>query len=163
VQGDVHIDAEEQILRIRFRIDGVLREVPAPPKELLPAIVSRTKVLAHMDIAQTRRPQDGHFKLAVDRQELDIRVSTLPSTNGEAVVLRLLHGAGHLLSLEELGMDVRSRETFDRLIHQPHGMLLVTGPTGNGKTTTLYSALERVDRVRQSIITLEGPVEIRLR
>jgi type II secretory ATPase GspE/PulE/Tfp pilus assembly ATPase PilB-like protein len=160
--SDVHIDAEEHALRVRFRIDGVLREVPAPPKDLLPAIVSRIKVLAHMDIAESRRPQDGHFKLAVERQELDIRVSTLPSTNGEAVVLRLLHSAGHLLSLEELGMDPQTQQTFDWLIHQPHGMLLVTGPTGSGKTTTLYSALARVDRVRQSIITLEDPVEIRL-
>ncbi len=160
--SDVHIDAEDQSLRVRFRIDGLLREVPAPPKELLPAIVSRIKVLAHMDIAETRRPQDGHFKLAVEGQELDIRVSTLPSTNGEAVVLRLLHGAGRLLTLEELGMDPRTQETFDRLIRLPHGMLLVTGPTGSGKTTTLYSALARVDRLRQSIITLEDPVEIRL-
>lgn len=160
--SDVHLDAEEHALRVRFRIDGVLREVPAPPKELLPAIVSRIKVLAHMDIAETRRPQDGHFKLAVERQELDIRVSTLPSTNGEAVVLRLLHGAGHLLSLEDLGMDPLTQQGFDRLIHLPHGMLLVTGPTGSGKTTTLYSALARVDRIRQSIITLEDPVEIRL-
>jgi len=160
--SDVHVDAEEHALRVRFRIDGVLREVPAPPKGLLPALVSRIKVLAHMDIAETRRPQDGHFKLAVERQELDIRVSTLPSTNGEAVVLRLLHGAGHLLTLEELGMPPQTQEVFDRLIHLPHGMLLVTGPTGSGKTTTLYSALARVDRVRQSIITLEDPVEIRL-
>ncbi|MCK4342219.1 MAG: type II/IV secretion system protein [Phycisphaerae bacterium] len=160
--SDVHIDAEEQSLRVRFRIDGMLREVPAPPKDLLPAIVSRIKVLAHMDIAETRKPQDGHFKLAVERQELDIRVSTLPSANGEAVVLRLLHGAGHLLSLEDLGMDARTRAAFDRLIHLPHGMLLVTGPTGSGKTTTLYSAIARLDRVRQSIITLEDPVEIRL-
>jgi type IV pilus assembly protein PilB len=160
--SDVHIDAEEQALRIRFRIDGVLREVPAPPKELLPAVVSRIKILAHMDIAETRRPQDGHFKLAVERQELDIRVSTLPSTNGEAVVMRLLHGAGHLLSLEDLGMAPHTQEQFDRLIHLPHGMLLVTGPTGSGKTTTLYSALARVDRIRQNVITLEDPVEIRL-
>ena len=160
--SDVHVDAEEQALRVRFRIDGVLREVPAPPKDLLPAMVSRIKVLAHMDIAETRRPQDGHFKLAVDRQELDIRVSTLPSTNGEAVVMRLLHGAGHMLSLEDLGLHPQIQETFDRLIHLPHGMLLVTGPTGSGKTTTLYSALARVDRIRQSIITLEDPVEIRL-
>jgi len=136
--SDVHLDAEEQALRVRFRIDGVLREVPAPPKDLLPAIVSRIKVLAHMDIAETRRPQDGHFKLAVARQELDIRVSTLPSTNGEAVVMRLLQGVGHMLSLEDLGLDPQTQATFDRLIHLPHGMLLVTGPTGSGKTTTLY-------------------------
>lgn len=160
--SDIHVDAEEQALRVRFRVDGVLREVPAPPKELLPAIVSRIKVLAHMDIAETRRPQDGHFKTVVDRLEFDVRVSTLPSVNGEAVVLRLLRGAGRLLSLEELGMDPATRETFDRLVHLPHGMVLVTGPTGSGKTTTLYSALARVDRVRQSLITLEDPVEIRL-
>ena len=160
--SDVHVDGEEQTLRVRFRIDGVLREVPAPPKELLPAIVSRIKVLAHMDIAETRRPQDGHFKLAVDGQELDIRVSTLPSTNGEALVLRLLRSAGQLLSLEALGMDRETQTLFDRLIRLPHGMVLVTGPTGSGKTTTLYSGLSRIDRVRQSIVTLEDPVEIRL-
>ncbi len=160
--SDVHIDGEEHAMRIRFRIDGVLREVPAPPKELLPAVVSRIKVIAHMDIAETRKPQDGHFKLAIDGKELDVRVSTLPSADGEAVVLRLLHSGGHLLTLEELGMDERTQNTFDRLIHLPHGMLLVTGPTGSGKTTTLYSALTRIDRVRQSIVTLEEPVEIRL-
>ena len=156
--SDVHIDAEEETLRVRFRMDGVLREVPAPPKGLLPAIISRIKVLARMDIAETRRPQDGHFKLAVGREEVDIRVSTLPSANGEAVVLRLLRSSGHLLTLEELGMDPASQEAFDRLIHLPHGMLLVTGPTGSGKTTTLYSAITRIDRVRQSIVTLEDPV-----
>jgi type II secretory ATPase GspE/PulE/Tfp pilus assembly ATPase PilB-like protein len=160
--SDIHIDPEEQNLRVRFRIDGVLREVPAPPKTLLPGIVSRIKVMAHMDIAESRRPQDGHFKLAVGRDELDIRVSTLPSADGEAVVLRLLYGRGHFLSLDELGMDAGTQQTFDRLIHLPHGMLLVTGPTGSGKTTTLYSALARIDRVRQSIVTLEEPVEIRL-
>ncbi len=160
--SDVHIDPEEEALRVRFRIDGVLREVPAPPRGLLPAIVSRIKVLAHMDIAETRRPQDGHFKLAANRENLDIRVSTLPSANGEAVVLRLLHSGGHLLSLEELGLEADDQQAFDRLIHLPHGMLLVTGPTGSGKTTTLYSALTRIDRVRQSIVTLEDPVEIRL-
>lgn len=160
--SDVHVDPEEQNLRVRFRIDGVLREVPAPPRGLLSAIVSRIKVLANMDIAETRRPQDGHFKLAAGHEELDVRVSTLPSASGEAVVLRLLHSGGQLLSLEELGLDARSQKLFDRLIHLPHGMLLVTGPTGSGKTTTLYSALTRLDRVRQSIVTLEDPVEVRL-
>lgn len=160
--SDVHIDPEEQALRVRFRIDGVLREVPAPPRGLLSAIVSRIKIMAHMDIAESRKPQDGHFKLAVEREEMDLRVSTLPSAYGEAVVLRLLHSGGHLLSLEELGMDAVDQTAFDRLIHLPHGMLLVTGPTGSGKTTTLYSALTRVDRLRKSIITLEDPVEIRL-
>jgi type II secretory ATPase GspE/PulE/Tfp pilus assembly ATPase PilB-like protein len=160
--SDVHIDADEHKLRVRFRIDGLLREVPAPPKELLPAIVSRIKILAHMDIAETRKPQDGHYKLAVERREIDVRVSTLPSANGEAVVLRLLRGGARLLTLEELGMAPALRDTFDRLIRLPHGMLLVTGPTGSGKTTTLYSALTRIDRVRHSLITLEDPVEIRL-
>jgi len=160
--SDIHVDAEEQALRVRFRIDGVLREVPAPPKSLLPAIVSRIKVLANLDISETRRPQDGHFKLAIDREELDVRVSTLPSAGGETVVLRLLRSGTRLLSLEELGLDAGCREAFDRLIHLPHGMLLVTGPTGSGKTTTLYSALTRLDRVRQSVVTLEDPVEIRL-
>jgi len=160
--SDIHLDPDETTLHVRFRIDGVLREVPAPPKSLLPAIVSRIKILARMDIAETRRPQDGHFKLAVGHDELDIRVSTLPSTDGEVVVLRLLRSGTRLLSFDELGMDTPCLEDVDRLIHLPHGMLLVTGPTGSGKTTTLYSALTRLDRVRQNIITLEDPVEIRL-
>ncbi|MGD8451491.1 MAG: ATPase, T2SS/T4P/T4SS family [Phycisphaerae bacterium] len=160
--SDVHIDPDENALRVRFRIDGVLREVPAPPKSLLPAMISRIKVLAHLDIAETRQPQDGHFKLAVDQEELDIRVSTLPSTGGEAAVLRLLRSGSRLLSLEELGMNAECRQRFDALLHLPHGMLLVTGPTGSGKTTTLYSGITRLDRTRQSIITLEDPVEVRL-
>ncbi|MCH7871420.1 MAG: Flp pilus assembly complex ATPase component TadA [Planctomycetes bacterium] len=160
--SDVHIDSEEDSLRIRFRIDGVLREVPAPPKTMLPALVSRVKVLAQMDIAETRNPQDGRFKLGSAGREFDVRVSTLPSANGEAVVMRLLGGGSNLISLEELGMDSDCLARFDRLIHLPHGMLLVTGPTGSGKTTTLYSGLTRLDRVRLSIITLENPIEIRL-
>ena len=160
--SDVHIDAEESSLRVRFRVDGVLREVPAPPKSLLPALVSRVKILSQLDIAETRKPQDGHFKFAADQTEIDIRVSTLPAANGEALVLRLLRSGARLLSLEELGMESSSLGTFDQLIHLPHGMLLVTGPTGSGKTTTLYSALSRLDRVRQSMITLEDPVEVRI-
>jgi type II secretory ATPase GspE/PulE/Tfp pilus assembly ATPase PilB-like protein len=160
--SDIHIDSEETTLRVRFRVDGVLREVPAPPKSLLPAIISRIKILAHLDIAETRHPQDGHFKLGADEEQIDVRVSTMPSTNGEAVVLRLLRSGARLLSLEELGMPPTCLAQFDRLIHLPHGMILVTGPTGSGKTTTLYSAIARLDRVRQSIVTLEDPVEIRL-
>ncbi|MBN2447514.1 MAG: Flp pilus assembly complex ATPase component TadA, partial [Phycisphaerae bacterium] len=160
--SDIHIDAEENRLRVRFRVDGVLREVPAPPKSMLPAIVSRIKILSRLNIAETRRPQDGHFKLAAEQEEMDIRVSTLPSASGEAVVLRLLRSGARLLTLEELGMAHECLAQFERLIHLPHGMLLVTGPTGSGKTTTLYSGLTRLDRVRQSIITLEDPVEVRL-
>ena len=160
--SDVHIEAEQDTLRVRFRVDGVLREVPAPPKSMHSAIVSRVKILARMDIAETRKPQDGQFKFTVGGEEIDVRVSTLPTTFGEAVVLRLLRSGNRLLSLEELGMESRCLETFDRLIHLPHGMLLVTGPTGSGKSTTLYSALTRLDRVRKSIITLEDPVEVRM-
>ncbi len=160
--SDVHIDPEQDTLRVRFRVDGVLREVPAPPKSMHSAIVSRVKILARMDIAETRKPQDGQFKFAAGGEEIDVRVSTLPTTFGEAVVLRLLRSGNRLLSLEELGMKAGCLETFDRLIHMPHGMLLVTGPTGSGKSTTLYSALTRLDRVRQSIITLEDPVEVRM-
>ncbi len=160
--SDVHIESEQDTLRVRFRVDGVLREVPAPPKSMHSAIVSRVKILARMDIAETRKPQDGQFKFTVGGEEIDVRVSTLPTTFGEAVVLRMLRSGNRLLSLEELGMEARCLETFDRLIHQPHGMVLVTGPTGSGKSTTLYSALTRLDRVRQSIITLEDPVEVRM-
>ncbi|MGE0481903.1 MAG: GspE/PulE family protein, partial [Phycisphaerae bacterium] len=160
--SDIHIDPEDTALRVRFRVDGMLREVPAPPKALLPAIVSRIKVLARLDIAETRRPQDGHFKLATDGVDADVRVSTLPSADGEAVVLRLLPTSRRLLTLEELGMDAETLVAFDRLARLPHGMVLVTGPTGSGKTTTLYSALQRLDRRQQTVVTLEDPVEVRL-
>jgi len=160
--SDIHVEPEEASLRIRFRVDGVLREVPAPPRSFLPALVSRVKVLARLDIAETRKPQDGHFKITVGRDEVEVRVSTLPTADGEAVVMRLLRAGSRLLSLEELGMAPECLRQFERLIHLPFGMLLVTGPTGSGKSTTLYSALTRLDRVRQSIITLEDPVEVRL-
>lgn len=160
--SDIHIDAEDASLRVRFRVDGMLREVPAPPKALLPAIVSRIKVLARLDIAETRRPQDGHFKLAAAGVDVDVRVSTLPSADGEAVVLRLLPTNKRLMTLEELGLDADTLAAFDRLVRLPHGMLLVTGPTGSGKTTTLYAALKRLDRRQQTVVTLEDPVEVRL-
>lgn len=160
--SDIHIEPEPDKLRIRFRIDGVLHEVPSPPKSLEPAIVSRIKVMANLDIAESRLPQDGHFKVNVDRKEIDLRVSTLPTVNGENVVLRILDVSNVLLGLEKLGFLEDSLNLFRGAILRPYGMILTTGPTGSGKTTTLYSALMELNTIEKNIVTIEDPVEYRL-
>ena len=160
--SDIHIEPEADKLRIRFRIDGILQEVPSPPKSLEMAMVSRIKVMANMDIAESRLPQDGHFKVNVDAKEIDVRVSTLPTINGENVVLRILDTANVLLGLEKLGFDGSSLKTFREAIARPYGMILTTGPTGSGKTTTLYSALMELNTIDKHIVTVEDPVEYRL-
>ncbi|MDP8253414.1 MAG: GspE/PulE family protein [Candidatus Kaelpia aquatica] len=160
--SDIHIEPEADKLRIRFRIDGVLQEVPSPPKSFEMAMISRIKVMANMDIAESRLPQDGHFKVDVDAKEIDVRVSTLPTINGENVVLRILDTANVLLGLEKLGFDGDSLRLFRKAIAQPYGMILTTGPTGSGKTTTLYSALMELNTIDKHIVTVEDPVEYRL-
>jgi type IV pilus assembly protein PilB len=160
--SDIHIEPESDKLRIRFRIDGILQEVPSPPKSLEMAMVSRIKVMANMDIAESRLPQDGHFKVHVDAKEIDVRVSTLPTINGENVVLRILDTANVLLGLEKLGFDKISLSIFREAIARPYGMILTTGPTGSGKTTTLYSALMELNTLDKHIVTVEDPVEYRL-
>ncbi|MDP8215703.1 MAG: GspE/PulE family protein [Candidatus Kaelpia imicola] len=160
--SDIHIEPETDKLRIRFRIDGVLQEVPSPPKSLEMAMVSRIKVMANMDIAESRLPQDGHFKVNVDAKEIDVRVSTLPTINGENVVLRILDTANVLLGLEKLGFGGSSLKLFRKAIAHPYGMILTTGPTGSGKTTTLYSALMELNTIDKHIVTIEDPVEYRL-
>ena len=161
--SDIHIEPEEDILRIRFRIDGILHEIPNPPKEWEPAIISRIKVLSGMDIAESRVPQDGHFQTKTDDKVVDFRVSTLPTIHGENVVIRLLDTASVTVGLERMGFSTyEDLKKYEELISRPYGIVLSTGPTGSGKTTTLYSALTRINTIDRNIITLEDPVEYRL-
>ena len=155
----------EHELRIRYRIDGLLQEVPVPAqiKRFQPAIVSRIKILSNLDIAEKRVPQDGRIKIRVKNSEIDIRVSVIPMLHGEAVVLRLLRQDAGLIGLEGLGMAERERRIFERVLEMPHGIALVTGPTGSGKTTTLYSALTQINDAVRKIITIEDPVEYQLK
>jgi general secretion pathway protein E len=157
--SDIHIEPFENRLVVRFRCDGVLREVLEPQRVLAPLLVSRIKVMARLDIAEKRLPQDGRISLRVAGRAVDVRVSTLPSGNGERVVLRLLDKQAGRLDLEQLGMSAPSREVIDKLINKPHGIILVTGPTGSGKTTTLYAALGRLNNKSRNIMTVEDPIE----
>ncbi|MDH3688956.1 MAG: type II secretion system ATPase GspE [Gammaproteobacteria bacterium] len=157
--SDIHLEAFEQRSVVRIRVDGVLRDVVEPQRALHGALVSRLKVMAKLDIAEKRLPQDGRISLRVGEHPIDVRVSTLPTQHGERVVLRLLDKQASRLKLEELGMDAALAQTFDRLVHNPHGIVLVTGPTGSGKTTTLYAGLIRLDRQELNILTVEDPIE----
>jgi type IV pilus assembly protein PilB len=161
--SDIHIEPEQDILRIRFRIDGILHEIPSPPKEWELPIISRIKVLSGMDIAESRVPQDGHFQTKVDEKTVDFRVSTLPMIYGENVVIRLLDSSAANVGLEKLGFTTKQDlSKYEDLISRPYGIILSTGPTGSGKTTTLYSALTRLNTIDRNIITIEDPVEYRL-
>ena len=160
--SDVHFEPLEEGLRVRFRIDGTLYEVPAPPRDLADAIVSRIKVMARMDIAERRLPQDGMTQFHTDGRTIDIRVSTIPVSDGERVVMRLLDRDNAWLPLDGLGMGETVRHAFLDVISRPHGLVVVSGPTGSGKTTTLYSALSTLDSARRNILTVEDPVEYRL-
>lgn len=163
--SDVHVEPFEHELRIRYRIDGLLQEVPVPPqiKRFQPAIVSRIKILSNLDIAEKRVPQDGRIKIRIKHSEIDIRVSVIPMLHGEAVVLRLLRQNAGLIGLEGLGMAERERKIFQRVLEMPHGIALVTGPTGSGKSTTLYSALTEINDSERKIITIEDPVEYQIK
>ena len=160
--SDIHIEPDEKSLRIRFRIDGFLYEFLTLPKTIHPPLTSRIKVLAEMDIAETRLPQDGNFNVRLERRNIEIRVSTFPTIYGENVVLRLLDQTTSLMKLEDLGFSERMLERFKQLLQRPHGMILVTGPTGSGKTTTLYASLNLINSPEKNIITIEDPVEYRL-
>ena len=157
--SDVHIEPYENRLGVRFRVDGVLKEVLKTRRALAPLVVSRIKVMSKLDIAEKRLPQDGRISLRIAGRAVDVRVSTMPSGHGERVVLRLLDKQAGRLELASLGMDPTAQETMDRLIHKPHGIILVTGPTGSGKTTTLYAALERINDDTRNIMTVEDPIE----
>jgi len=157
--SDIHIEPYENRLVVRFRVDGVLREVLQSRRAVAPLIVSRIKVMSKLDIAEKRLPQDGRISLRIAGRAVDVRVSTIPSGHGERVVLRLLDKQAGRLDLEHLGMSRRDQKVMDELIHRPHGIILVTGPTGSGKTTTLYAALERINDKSRNILTVEDPVE----
>ncbi|HMH82386.1 MAG TPA: GspE/PulE family protein, partial [Gemmatimonadales bacterium] len=160
--SDIHLESTREGLSARFRVDGVLTELPSPPKGLQAAVVSRIKLLAELDIAERRAPQDGRIRVRLEERELDLRVSTVPTLYGESVVLRLLDRGGRPVGLDELGMAPETLDTFRRLAERPHGILLATGPTGSGKTTTLYAALALRHRSAEKIITVEDPVEYHL-
>ena len=157
--SDIHIEPFETRSVVRFRLDGVLRDVVEPQRVLHGVIVSRIKIMARLDIAEKRLPQDGRIALRLAGRPVDVRVSTLPTGHGERVVMRLLDKQAGRLTLPGLGMSEEVLATLDHLIHQPHGILLVTGPTGSGKTTTLYAALSQLDAVRHNIVTVEDPIE----
>ena len=160
--SDVHLEIFESRALVRFRVDGALRDVVEPRRGLHPAMISRVKVMASLDIAEKRLPQDGRIALRIAGRPIDVRVSTIPTANGERVVLRLLDKQASRLTLDALGMSAPTRDQVDTLIQEPHGIFLVTGPTGSGKTTTLYSALTRLDRKTRNILTVEDPVEYEL-
>ncbi|NRF48913.1 type II secretion system ATPase GspE [Pseudomonas stutzeri] len=160
--SDIHIETFEKRLVIRFRVDGILREVVQPKRELAALLVSRIKVMAKLDIAEKRIPQDGRISLRVGGREVDIRVSTLPSANGERVVLRLLDKQAGRLTLRHLGMNEQDRRQLEQAVKKPHGIILVTGPTGSGKTTTLYAALTTLNDRTRNILTVEDPIEYHL-
>jgi type II secretion system protein E len=163
--SDVHLEPFEDEFRIRYRIDGELQEVPVPAqlKRFQPAIVSRVKILSHLNIAEKRLPQDGRIKVRIDEAEVDIRVSVIPMLHGEAVVMRLLRQNSTLRGLAEIGMNQRELEHFQHVLGLPHGIILVTGPTGSGKTSTLYTALNEINDAVRKIITVEDPVEYQLK
>jgi type IV pilus assembly protein PilB len=160
--SDIHISPEKDYVQMRFRVDGKLHEVPAPPKHMILPIVSRLKILGNMDISVFRVPQDGRFTAKMSHKEINIRVSTIPTIYGENMVLRLLDATSTIYSLEELGMTENDRIKTESMLYKPYGMILSTGPTGSGKTTSLYSIIKTINDPDINIITLEDPVEYRL-
>ncbi len=160
--SDIHIEPFKDKINIRYRVDGVLYEIPPPSRHLLSAIISRIKILANLDIAERRLPQDGAFLVRVEKKGIDLRVSTIPAIYGEKVVMRILDKSATPLNLGELGFEAKELETFRKAIKSPNGLVLVTGPTGSGKTTTLYAALNEIRSPRKNILTVEDPVEYKL-
>jgi general secretion pathway protein E len=161
--SDIHFEPFEDQFRVRYRIDGVLHDVESPPKRFQAAIVSRVKIMAKLNIAERRLPQDGRIMLRVKGQEIDFRVASIPTIHGESVVLRILEKSSILLDIEKLGFPEDTLTEFEGLIQRPHGIILVTGPTGSGKTTTLYCALQKINAPDKKIITVEDPVEYQLK
>jgi general secretion pathway protein E len=160
--SDIHIEPFENRLKVRYRIDGVLQEVEAPPASSTAAVISRIKIMAKLNIAERRLPQDGRIMHRVQGKELDLRVSTVPTSHGESVVMRILDRESIVLDFDSLGFDADLKEKFVRVLEMPHGIILVTGPTGSGKTTTLYTALSQINTPERKIITVEDPVEYQL-
>ena len=161
--SDIHLEPLDKKFRVRFRIDGVLQEMQAPPKRLQSAIVSRIKIMTgSMSIAEKRLPQDGRIQVKIKKKPIDLRVSTIPTNHGESVVMRVLDKSSLVLGLPELGFLTDDQETFERLIQLPDGILLVTGPTGSGKTSTLYACLNYINKPDRKIITVEEPIEYQM-
>ncbi|MCK4298731.1 MAG: type IV-A pilus assembly ATPase PilB [Planctomycetes bacterium] len=160
--SDIHIEPFEKQLRVRYRVDGLLQETTSPPKRLQNAVVSRIKIMSELDIAEKHKPQDGKFQLKVAGRPIDFRVSSLPTLHGEKVVLRILDSSKLAMSLDNLGFEQKALDDFRNAIHSPYGMILVTGPTGSGKSTTLYSAIKEIMRPEDNIVTIEDPVEYQL-
>jgi general secretion pathway protein E len=160
--SDIHIEPFENRLKVRYRVDGVLREVESPPSRLSAAVISRIKIMAKLNIAERRLPQDGRIQLRAQGKEIDLRVSTVPTLWGESVVMRILDKASVVLDFETLGFSPRTLGRFLEILHMPHGIILVTGPTGSGKTTTLYTALQTINTPERKILTVEDPVEYQL-
>jgi general secretion pathway protein E len=160
--SDIHVEPFENRLAVRYRVDGVLHDVESPPKRLAAAVISRIKIMANLDIAERRLPQDGRIRLRVQGKEIDLRVSTVPTMHGESVVMRILDKGGVALDFEKLGFLPDTLKAFIDVLMEPHGILLVTGPTGSGKTTTLYTALDRLNQPDVKILTVEDPVEYQM-
>ncbi|CAN5495521.1 type II secretion system ATPase GspE [soil metagenome] len=160
--SDIHIEPFENRLIVRYRVDGVMHEVESPPRRLSAAVISRIKIMANLDIAERRLPQDGRIKLRIQGKELDLRVSTVPTMHGESVVMRILDKSGTPLNFASLGFDDDVLKIFMDVLQQPHGIILVTGPTGSGKTTTLYTALQALNKADVKILTVEDPVEYQM-
>ncbi len=160
--SDIHIEPHERDLRVRYRVDGLLHDASSPPRHLHPAIISRVKIMSDMDIAERRLPQDGRVRIKLGDRMIDLRVSTIPTLHGESAVIRLLDRKAGLMELTELGMRPDTFEQFRRVISRPHGIILVTGPTGSGKTTTLYGALNEIYSPEKKVITIEEPIEYEL-
>jgi general secretion pathway protein E len=160
--SDIHVEPFENRLGVRYRVDGVLHDVESPPKRLSAAVISRIKIMANLDIAERRLPQDGRIRLRVQGKEIDLRVSTVPTMHGESVVMRILDKGGVALDFKKLGFEDDTLKAFTDVLAQPHGILLVTGPTGSGKTTTLYTALDRLNQPDVKILTVEDPVEYQM-
>ncbi len=160
--SDIHVEPEEESLSIRFRVDGILHEKESPPKHFQSAVISRIKVMASLDIAERRKPQDGRFHLKMENKQIDVRVSCVPTIYGENVVMRLLDAGSVVLGVDQLGFSAQTLAQYEKLLKYPHGIILVTGPTGSGKTTTLYASLHMINAPEKNIITVEDPVEYRL-
>ena len=160
--SDIHIEPFENRLIVRYRVDGVMHEVESPPRRFSAAVISRIKIMASLDIAERRLPQDGRIKLRLQGKEIDLRVSTVPTMHGESVVMRILDKSGTTLDFATLGFDAVGLERFSQVLSQPHGIVLVTGPTGSGKTTTLYTALDKLNKPDIKILTVEDPVEYQM-
>lgn len=160
--SDIHFEPDENELRIRYRVNGIMREEASPPKKLQPEIISRIKIASNLDVSEKRIPQDGRMAIRVDNNEIDLRVSTLPTIHGEKVVIRILDKRNLSTGLNEIGMNAQALEIWRRAIHTPEGLILITGPTSSGKTSTLYASLQEINSIEKNIITVEDPVEFSL-